>query len=227
MTSIRANWIRNVIQLALKPRPAFVHDVPQNVMYTHPSITALSAYVRASLAGSIVEQDDEDAAHVSRMNTLLDHYGADFPAPKWQPALLGDNGLTAGEVILITGTTGVLGSHLLSQLLAEPNVARVYALNRARGSCQGSEAVRERQRESFKGLGLDDGVLDGDNVSFHVADLTQEDLGLDCELVDKVSTSGWHRYWGILLILAADSEFGDQCHTLRWAWITFVYPIHY
>ena len=113
------------------------HDVPQNIVYTHPSITALSGYVRASLAGNVADLEDEHAVHVSRMNALLDRYSADFPAPRLLPALLGEDGRTAGEVVLITGTTGVLGSHLLSQLLADRNVERVYALNRASGARKG------------------------------------------------------------------------------------------
>ena len=168
------------------------HDVPQNIVYTHPSITALSGYVRASLAGNVADLEDEYAVHVSRMNALLDRYSADFPAPRWLPALLGEDGRTAGEVVLITGTTGVLGSHLLSQLLADPNVERVYALNRANGARQGSEAVLERQRASFEALGLDDGALDGDKASFHAADLTEEDLGLEHTLVDEASAFGWY-----------------------------------
>ncbi|KAM5541058.1 hypothetical protein V8D89_005369 [Ganoderma adspersum] len=187
--SLRATRIRNAMQRALESSPVAVHDVPQNIVYTHPSITALSAFVCASLAGHVVDQDDEHAAHISRMNTLLDRYSADFPTPKWGATCVAEDGRTVGEVVVITGTTGVLGSHLLSQLLAEPNVARVYALNRAKGARQGSEVVEERQRASFEALGLDAGVLGGDNVNFHAADLTQEDLGLERTLADEIRSS--------------------------------------
>jgi nucleoside-diphosphate-sugar epimerase len=48
-------------------------------------------------------------------------------------------------VIVITGTTGGLGSHLLERCLADPHVERVYALNRP--SANGS--LLAKQRDAF------------------------------------------------------------------------------
>ena len=48
-----------------------------------------------------------------------------------------------GPVILITGTTGNIGSHILAQLLSDDRISVVYALNRA------STTRTDRLRSAF------------------------------------------------------------------------------
>ena len=85
---------------------------------------------------------------------------------------------------MITGTTGALGSHLLSQLLRDKTVTRVYVLGRGRS--HGNADLKQRQKESFEKWGLDKATLDEPTVTFHVADLTRSDLGLDAALLQEV-----------------------------------------
>jgi len=72
--------------------------------------------------------------------------------------------LGPGAVVLLTGSTGALGSYLLSSLAENPDVSRVYALNR--GSDQSS--LLERQRSTLDCRGLDCSILgEGKVVIIH------------------------------------------------------------
>ncbi len=128
-----------------------------------------------------------------QMRSLLAKYSADFPAAHWtQTAATGGRtgpGCVSGGTVVITGTTGCFGSHLLAQLLQSPDVARVYALNRQ--SSGDVVALQERQRDAFKKWRLrwDDSWLTEHRVSFHIADLAKPLLGLPQAIYDEVSVA--------------------------------------
>ena len=60
------------------------------------------------------------------MERLVQQYSADFPChvPRSTTSAVG------GDVVLLTGSTGFLGSHILEQLEKDSSVSRIYALNR-------------------------------------------------------------------------------------------------
>ncbi|KAG5652421.1 hypothetical protein H0H81_005069 [Sphagnurus paluster] len=84
--------------------------------------------------------------------------------------------------ILLTGTTGNLGSYILALLIADPKVARIYALNRS--SARGPAV--ERIAAQFQKKGLDVTALRSDKVSFIEGDTTKSDLGIDACLYNEV-----------------------------------------
>lgn len=122
------------------------------------------------------------------MKTLLEKYSANFPSSRWSlnSSHKDVESENQPQTILITGTTGRLGSHLLSQLLHKSEIVRVYALNRGTGGELGAAKLEMKQREAFKMWKLDDGVLSSAKVSFHVADLNKPYLGLDEKTYDEV-----------------------------------------
>ncbi|KAJ7619690.1 hypothetical protein FB45DRAFT_931421 [Roridomyces roridus] len=93
------------------------------------------------------------------------------------------------RAVLVTGTTGALGSHLLADLLSHPEVVRVYALNR-RGST--GVDVRERQVAAFAKQGLDVALVESEKLVLVVGDLEREDLGLADESINELSNSVSH-----------------------------------
>jgi hypothetical protein len=84
------------------------------------------------------------------------------------------------ERIVLTGTTGCLGSHLLAQLLAPDRMERVWALNRM--------SLEERQRDSFAEKSLDAGLLDCPELALLESDLIGDKLGLSFDAYDEVHT---------------------------------------
>ncbi|KAI0681684.1 male sterility protein-domain-containing protein [Cerioporus squamosus] len=91
------------------------------------------------------------------------------------------------ETVLVTGTTGRLGSHLLAQLLERMDVARVYALNR--GAPGSEESLEKRNRAAFRQWGLDESLLDSGRVSFHPADLSKPNFDLGEPLYEEMRNS--------------------------------------
>ncbi|OIW22562.1 acetyl-CoA synthetase-like protein [Coniochaeta ligniaria NRRL 30616] len=76
-----------------------------------------------------------------------------------------------GPVIILTGSTGSLGSYLLEQLLQQPGVREVWCLNRSADA-----HLRQAQLSLARGQTLD---LGSGRVQFRRADLSQDRLGLD------------------------------------------------
>jgi len=75
-----------------------------------------------------------------------------------------------GSVILLTGSTGSLGSYLLESLLQDPTVLKVYCLNRG-------DATEARQTRSHLEKGLKTNLSD-ERAVFLKCDLLQPYLGL-------------------------------------------------
>lgn len=80
-----------------------------------------------------------------------------------------ENGLAD---VLLTGSTGTLGTSILSALLKNPRIGHVFCLNRS------SDGGREAQLKHFTSSNLSIGIL-SHRVTFLHADLTDPTLGLD------------------------------------------------
>ena len=90
----------------------------------------------------------------------------------------------AGHIVLITGTTGSFGSHLLAHLLADPSVARIFALNKA-----GNGTLKERQRQAFETWGLEITLLESQKLVLAEGDAAFTSFGLDNAQFKEVSLS--------------------------------------
>lgn len=113
------------------------------------------------------------------MEAMLLRYTADFPEHQ-------TNQSTArGEVILLTGSTGALGRHILYSLLELPEVSLVYALNREDPQNQ-NLSVRERHLAVFADSGLDVQVLHSPKLRFLVGDLELSNLGLAEPILQEI-----------------------------------------
>ena len=181
--SLQATYIRNTILHSLRTTTKLsVHDVPLNFVYTNPTVISLATYVLGLLNGQGIDNETERGTHIAQMETLLTKFSAELKKPQWTSSRA--SSASSEETVMITGTTGRLGSHLLSQILQEPKVIRVYALNRGRPGV--SEELKERQKEAFRTWGLDETLLSS-RVSFHPADLSLPNFGLDEAMFAEVS----------------------------------------
>ncbi|KAI0633130.1 acetyl-CoA synthetase-like protein [Trametes polyzona] len=185
--SLEATWIRNTLVHTLRDTTSVnTRELPPNFVYTHPTITALASYVHALVSGRAVagSEEAERAEAVKRMRAMLDKYSAGLERgfPEGNVASRG-----GPEVVLVTGTTGRLGSHLLAQLLARTDVVKVYALNRGAPGSEGK--IVERQKAAFREWGLDVPLLETGKVVFHVVDLAKPKFGLTEEAYDELRRS--------------------------------------
>ncbi|KAJ6464062.1 putative polyketide synthase [Mycena sanguinolenta] len=115
---------------------------------------------------------------------------------------------TARHTVLLTGSTGALGCHLLAHLLEKDNIQHVYALNRR--SPDGLTIV-DRQTAALQKQGLPTHLACSEKLTLIVGDLGDVDLGISFELMDKLRSSVTHiihNAWRIDL-MARLSEFED------------------
>ena len=164
------------------------------VIYGNPTPRKLARYlfsvVKCEQNG--VGQDGED--EVSAMRAQIERYTRDLPATRTDKARTTDE----SQTVLLTGSTGALGSYLLDFLCSSPRVARVICLNRA-------ENGRERQTSVSSGRGL---ATDFREVDFLHADLGRDNLGLgraDYSRLQNEVDRVIHNQWPVNFNLAVES----------------------
>lgn len=111
------------------------------------------------------------------------------------------NGNRRGQVVILTGSSGSLGSFMLDSLLLDTSVSHVYCLNRA----QNSEAI-QRERSAQRGLSTE--LFNPDKVTFLSANLGLEGLGLSHEQFNKLRSSVTciiHNAWPVNFNLALEA----------------------
>ena len=100
---------------------------------------------------------------------------------------VGSDPLPPHDIVLVTGTTGTIGSNVLSQLVADPKVGKVYTLNR-----KASTPSDVRQRIALKDRGLDPSVVESSKVVLLEGTVSQPKLGLVDSLYEKLRTTITH-----------------------------------
>ncbi|KAJ6464059.1 hypothetical protein C8R45DRAFT_1175371 [Mycena sanguinolenta] len=115
---------------------------------------------------------------------------------------------TARHTVLLTGSTGALGCHLLAHLLEKDNIQHVYALNRRNPD---GLTIVDRQTAALQNQGLPTHLACSEKLTLIVGDLGDVDFGISFELMDKLRSSATHiihNAWRIDLV-ARLSEFED------------------
>lgn len=183
--------------------------ISQNIIFSYSTLRRLARHLVRLLAGEHTSASDfQDAkAEIEGMITkysvgLTEDQDQDSESAK---KLDGHHEtLRRDHVVLLTGSTGGLGSYLLASLLARVDVATVYALNRP-----SKTGIQERQRAAFHDRGLDPALLDSsEKLRYVKGDAAQPNLSLDdgtyAEIHDSV-TIIIHNAWRLDFNLALSS----------------------
>ncbi|EIN04342.1 acetyl-CoA synthetase-like protein [Punctularia strigosozonata HHB-11173 SS5] len=182
--SLQATWIRNTVARALRDSGE-VTAPPFDLVYVYPTISSLAKFVM-EIDSSVDNAGTTQARKTDEMLALVDKYLLDLPAHSGTYVYDPNSG---GYVVLLTGTTGGLGSSILAGLLASPRVRKVYAPNRR--SSKG-RSLKERQKDAFVARGLDEGLLESPRLILLESDFASPELGLDAatfrEMHDSVTT---------------------------------------
>lgn len=155
--------------------------VPKNVVYDRPSIDALTEYIVSFLTTSTNGVANEPGVS-TRIRECTKRFTSNF-AKRVISADQSkyDDGL---EYIVVTGTTGSLGSFVLNLLLDRPSVRRVSCFNR-----RTEVETMKRQLSGFKERGLNSKRLEaalGVRVMLYDVDLSDSKLGLEEAVYDEV-----------------------------------------
>ena len=157
-------------------------SINMNFVFEHPTQKAIETFIVQLVLGVVdaAATPSTEEQHVEAMFAMCSKYTANLIAHK---PLAGVEPIN-GEVVLITGTTGSLGTYLLARLLQDPRVSRVYALNRA-----GKGSLLQRQEEACKDRGVDASLLQNDKLRLVVGETSEKSLGVGDVLYAEVSTS--------------------------------------
>lgn len=159
------------------------------VVYAHPSLNELSDHLSKTAKAAPQDLDsgyqtadsDENGGNskLRDMESLLDKYVQSLPIDNGRQRLP----VTEGTTVLLTGSTGSLGSYLLHELSNDPNVKHIICLDR-------SSSAAEKHRETGPERGL--APLDPERVEFFKANLPDPQLGLENEVYERVKNTVTH-----------------------------------
>ncbi|KAF8610848.1 acetyl-CoA synthetase-like protein [Ceratobasidium sp. AG-I] len=176
--------------------------VSQRMIFSQPTLRQLSSYL-AGLFGENTSLPKRSSTPLedrcATMEVMVAEYTKDmFSRPRTSTETSGDSSSLFLQNVVLTGTTGALGSHLLAQLLSNNTVKRVWALNRP--SKDPAKSNIQRQRASFEDKLLDIELLNHSKLEFLECALGEPKLGLSRECYDKLqatATTIIHNAWQV------------------------------
>ena len=169
-----ANWDRDLD----------VHSLnPQN-LYSHPTVEKLAELLQRTLTGEAGVAQESRSEKIGR---LISKYTQKLPERRPNPSISRPDAAT----IILTGSTGSLGTYILHSLLNSKDVAKVYCFNRT--------DAETRQKDGFKSKGLDVALLeDANKVEFLQVSFGDTHFGLPdgkynelLESVDMIIHNAW------------------------------------
>lgn len=141
-----------------------------SIVYNNPTALSLAVAINDLNAASQERKALSSSAKRKEMQDLLFRLsGPRNKIPSSQP-----------DIIMLTGSTGALGSYLLDSLLKAPQVKKIYCLNRA------VSAERQAEINASRGLSTD---FDNSRVEFFKANLTAPCFGLEASIFENITTT--------------------------------------
>ncbi|KAJ7673364.1 hypothetical protein B0H17DRAFT_1083222 [Mycena rosella] len=154
--------------------------LPQNLVYSFPTISQLSTYMNGLVGGTVMEEGTAGA----QMDRLIAKYSPSIGRTQATAA-------TAGPaVVLLTGSTGNLGSRILASLLKDDRALKIYAFNRS----SAGRTMSDRHLDIFNEMGLDKLLLASPKLVFIEGQVDQTNLGLK---LDRSVTLIIHNAWTV------------------------------
>lgn len=166
------------LRSALKKDNVESEKLQASTIYNNPTVKSLAS-VLYKLANPSDNEGDASRTDFDERQQMFEKYVKDLPSRTSENAA--EDPTTKISVIL-TGSTGSMGSYMLDDLVALPHIYRVYALNRAVNG-------EERQRGASESHGL---KTDFSKVRFFKTDMSQPHFGLDQEKYDELLSNVTH-----------------------------------
>lgn len=155
--------------------------VSTSFVYENPSIERMATFLSKAVADPRSAQGLDLVARGKELQALVNKYTESFPA-RFAPSQ-SEHPLHPGDVYLLTGSTGGLGSNMLAQLLQAPAVTRIYAFNRP----SKSTTSQARQISAFRQRGLNPSLLLSEKLVYVEGDLGAPAFALGDRLYGEVS----------------------------------------
>ena len=162
------NALRNTTKLNTR-------GISGNFVYQNPTVFALGKFIHDLTSTGISRQLDNT---VKEMTDLVEKYTEDLPV----------RGPTGGvtppeETVLITGTTGAIGSNTLAELYKSDNISRIVVLAR-----KSTVPIYNRQKKALEDRGLDSSIVDSSKITLLEGDPALPGLGLADDVFLKLKS---------------------------------------
>lgn len=161
--------------------------ISPRTIFQNSTLATLSNVLSEFLNNDIVPETNSDTTRALAVSETVARHIEKLPQRQDSCA---DAGTVPGSSVAIIGSTGYIGSHLLAAFLKNPEISRVYCLNR-------SEDAAVKQEKSLKDLDLDHAALSS-KVTFFKVELGAPRLGLGqdqwgeiAKTVDSIVYNAW------------------------------------
>ena len=156
-----------------------LRDLSPSTIYTNPSVSTLTKAILHVHNQSQALSSTTQEARRKKLDDLLIEYKRKIDQLAFS-STTAEKRTSNPETIVLTGSTGALGSYLLDRLLANPAVAHVHCLNRVPDSL-----AIQLERNKARGLKTD---LKS-KATFHCCDLSSPTLGLPADKYEELRAS--------------------------------------
>lgn len=177
-------------------------------IYNNPTPRRLSQYILKSIAQDgqgIQSEQDEGRREIDIMEVLHEKYTSDLiQSRSARPDASREN-----QTIVLTGSTGALGSYLLDRLFGRPAVGKIICLNRA------DDGGLKQQHKAMKDRGLT--LRYAEKAEFHHVDMADNRLGISDDLYSRLLREAdciILNAWPVNFNLSTDS-FDPNLHGVR------------
>ena len=116
------------------------------------------------------------------MMNFVEKYAQNFPAHTPDRAVM-----PQGYVILVTGTTGAIGSNTLAKLYESPDVSRIVVLAR-----KTTTPIFERQKKALEDRGLDPKIVGSSRIDLLEGDPALPSFGLRDDILLELESAVTH-----------------------------------
>lgn len=164
-------------------------EVALSTLYTNPSVSTLTTALLQLSKQHQVSQTSDDQARLEARTTMIKEY-QDWIDRIPIPSRIAKE--PHAQNVILTGSTGSLGSYMLHALLDNPAVDHIYCLNRATDGWS-----FQIEKNQARGLPTQ---LSSSRVTFLTADLSQTHLGLQSETYNELldtATLVIHNAWPV------------------------------
>lgn len=188
MDSLRATKFRRVLGASLRKTRhtvATAHDLPTDIIYSHPSVSSLDTALQSWLQGSFSTSSTEE-----KMQTLVSKYTY-LQTP---PSLY-----ITGDVVLITGTTGNLGAnmlHVMSEILQVRQVICMIRPPSEEDINTSKEDLSRRQQKALESRGITLTPQGYSKIDFLPWLPDKPNLGLSEEIIRYLTSNMTHIFHG-------------------------------
>ncbi|TKA62532.1 hypothetical protein B0A49_12190 [Cryomyces minteri] len=182
LDSLHAFQTTRKLKSLFRNRPKISSKISPSLIYSNPTIAWLSEALSFP-DGPSQAYHDKDRSEV--IGGIIDSQAQKLLAlPPVARSTFQRARPAASKTILLTGSTGNLGSYLLQALLASPNITRIYVLNRSADSEQ-----RQARINAAKGFST---TFDKARVRFLTCNLRLPQLGLAAPVYNELAENVTH-----------------------------------